>query len=120
MKIYGTLTQKEKNIMSSPLALEKYKNFVLADDSKGINNMMIFDVVYIPVIKTIVDEYPAYCLSIDWNFSLGNSDRYDIYDMSKFTMDFFKWHKEIFDDTFVNIDEFIIKHKLQEKVGWNE
>ena len=100
--------------MNSPRALKKYKEFVMSGDKAGIDRMMLFDAVYIPVIKTIVNEYPGYIMMLDGLdiIDLGNS-YYDVVDFHYFVTNFFKWCKD-----FDSMEEFITMHKLEKEVGW--
>lgn len=120
MKIYGTLTQQEKNILSSPVSLAKYKKLLFAGDHKGIQQMLIWDAIFIPMVRTIVDEYPAYVLSMKHNFSMDDTNRYDVVDMTYFVKGFFKWCDKVHPGRYTSNEDFIIKHNLEEQVGWTD
>lgn len=117
MKIYGELTQAEKNIMSSEVSLAKFRNFVLKGDHKAIQQMLLWDAIFIPMVRTIVKEYPAYVLTTKYEVDMGDPTN-SIIDMSYFVKEFFKWTDKVHPGRYTCNEDFIHAHKLEKEVGW--
>ena len=81
--------------------------------------MLIYDAIFIPMIRTIVDEYPAYPLFLDYDFNIGNDVKYAIYDMSRFVREFLEWSETHTKTGYKSNEDFIIAHGLEKEVGWN-
>lgn len=118
MKIYGTLSQAEQNILSSKVSLEKYKKLLFKGDHQGMQNMLLWDAIFIPMIRTIAVEYPAYVLTTEYVVDMGDP-AHNIMDMSYFVKKFFKWTDKHYPGRYTSNEDFIHAHKLEKEVGWD-
>lgn len=95
--------------------MQNSKKAVLSGDIEVIDNMLICDAVYIPIVRTISEDCPGFVLTQEYLPNL-EAWRY-VYDMKKFVSDFFDFASA---DGIVykNNEDFIMQHDLQAQVGW--